>query len=218
MLQQDFGKFSTEYLYSTDSALLGLRGLYNFGYDPRKGVEQDISPEHLYGRLSAGCELYYGLLNKSGGMSAGLRFTTLPKHSGFPYTTTLTLNPLMGNLSSSYAVKAGPNLALCTQFDFNFYSYESDVLVGFELWRKQQESDTAWARNKLREGWSQQVEKSPEDDVSGVLKVRWDNKWRLGLLWEGRLQSMLFSTGISLDLRRREQVFSQVGAELHFTS
>jgi distribution and morphology protein 10 len=82
-----------------------------------------------------GVEVYYGLLNKSGGMSTGLRFTTLPAYHAFPYTMTLTLNPLMGNLSSTYAVKAGKYLALSSRFDFNFYSYESGVLVGCELWR-----------------------------------------------------------------------------------
>ena len=39
LLQHDRGKYSTEYLYSTDSALLGVRSLHNFGPDP---------PEHVY--------------------------------------------------------------------------------------------------------------------------------------------------------------------------
>lgn len=33
-LQHDAAKHNTEYIYSTDSALLGVRGLYNFGPDP----------------------------------------------------------------------------------------------------------------------------------------------------------------------------------------
>lgn len=136
ILQRDVGKYSTEYLYSTDSALLGARGLYNFGPDPR--FMERTPTEPLFGRFSAGAELYYGVLNKSGGISAGLRFATLPQHTGFPYTMTLTVNPLMGNLSSTYAVKAGRNLALCSRFDFNFYSYESGLKVGCELWRRRQ--------------------------------------------------------------------------------
>ena len=149
-LQNDIGKYSTEILYSTDSALLGVRGLYNFGYDPRDPLTGLETPEELQGRISAGGELYYGILNKSGGASAGMRFTTLPRYSGFPYTMTLTLNPLMGNLSSTYAVKAGNNLALSSQFDFNFYSYESDLRLGCEIWRRRQDSNLDWARRMIR--------------------------------------------------------------------
>jgi mitochondrial distribution and morphology protein 10 len=81
LLQNDVGKYSTEYLYSTDSALVGMRGLYNFGPDPRKldesgdgGVSVGGSSAKgkgkegkFYGRFSAGAEMYYGALNKSGG-------------------------------------------------------------------------------------------------------------------------------------------------------
>jgi len=237
LLQQDNGKFSTEYLYSTDSALLGLRGLYNFGPDPRNPSGPDDPPDQLYGRFSAGAELYYGLLNKSGGMSTGIRFTTLPKHAGFPYTMTLTLNPLMGNLSSTYAVKAGRNIALCSQFDFNFYSYESDLRLGCELWRRRprlqqsvvvvgggQENgggEVALAQDEaaLRGNSSSIFRRDDADnDVSGVLKARWDQNWRIGLLWEGRIKELLFSLGASFDLQRRQQIFQAVGLELQYSS
>lgn len=140
IVHNDYGKYSSEYLFSTDSALLGIRGLYNIGHDPRQPNSRSdhdkqrntMEPPSLF---SMGFEAYYGALNKSGGVSTGLRFTTLPSYSAFPYTMTLTLNPLMGNLSSTYAVKAGKHLAFCSRFDFNFYSYESNVLVGCELWR-----------------------------------------------------------------------------------
>lgn len=176
LLSRDYGKYSTEWLYSTDSALLGVRGLYNFGPDPRQ-PDDSLTPTQgdailtslpptaatslRKGRFSAGAEIYYGILNKSGGMSTGLRFATLPQHTGFPYTMTLTVNPLMGNLSAAYAVRAGSTLALCSRFNFNFYSYESDFQLGVELWRrKPQTSDhLAWARSKLREpgraGWGE---------------------------------------------------------------
>ena len=72
---------------------------------------------------------------------------------------TLTLNPLMGNLSSTYAVQASPALALCSRFDFNVYSYESDFWVGMELWRarrtttkteEERGDGVEWARSMLR--------------------------------------------------------------------
>lgn len=219
LLQKDMGKYSTEYLYSTDSALLGFRGLYNFGYDPREGMTPDSPPEHLLGRLSAGGEVYYGLLNKSGGMSGGLRFTTLPRHEGFPYTMTLTLNPLMGGLSSTYAVKAGRNLSLCSQFDFNFYSYESDVKMGFEFWRMRHGESAEWARKMIRGDWTQASSVTAQDeDVSGVLRMRWDPKWNIGVVWEGRIREILFSLGLNLDMQRRDQIFRTVGAEVSFSS
>ncbi|KAF2103862.1 mitochondrial distribution and morphology protein 10 [Rhizodiscina lignyota] len=228
VLQNDYGKYSTEYLYSTDSGLLGVRGLYNFGPDPRHTPKLppalEALQEPVVGRFSAGAELYYGLLNKSGGVSTGVRFTTLPRHTGFPYTMTVTLNPLMGNLSSTYAVKAGQNLALCSRFDFNFYSYESDLQLGMELWRRRQpspaESDVEWATRLIRPGWktASGTIGDPNPDVAGVLKTRVDQNWRIGVLWEGRIKELLFSLGVSFDLRRREQIFRAVGVELQYSS
>lgn len=221
LLQNDVGKYSTEYMYSTDSALMGIRGLYNFGRDPRAAPTEPMTAqqvaEPVHGRFSAGAELYYGLLNKSGGISTGLRFTTLPNHTGFPYTMTLTLNPLMGNLSSTYAVKASHNLALCSRFDFNFYSYESELQLGCELWRRRSNTDVEWAVKKLRPDWRRPTV-GPDDDVSGILKARVDQDWRIGVLWEGRIKELLFTLGASLDLKKREQVFRAVGIELQYSS
>jgi distribution and morphology protein 10 len=219
LLQSDFGKYSTEYMYSTDSALMGVRGLYNFGPDPRTQVTtlttvQEVA-ERVHGRFSAGAELYYGLLNKSGGISTGLRFTTLPTHAGFPYTMTLTMNPLMGNLSSTYSVKAGKNVALCSRFDFNFYSYESELQLGCELWRRRRNTDVEWAVKQLRPNGERPA---ADDDVSGILKARVDQEGRIGVLWEGRIKELLFTLGASLDLKKREQIFRAVGIELQYSS
>ena len=234
-LANDHGKYSTEYLYSTDSALLGLRALYNFGADPRlptspSSPSEIPQAEEQAGLFSLGSELYYGALNKSFGLSTGLRFTTLPRYEGFPYTMTLTLNPLMGNLSSSYSVKAGRHLALSTRFDFNFYSYESGVMAGLELWRmtRRPEVDVQWAVRKMEEtpGWS--APRAPkeegkkgvpsEEEVLGILKARVDQDWRIGLLWEGRWKELLFTVGANVDLKRREQIFRGVGLEVQYSS
>lgn len=225
LLQNDYGKYSTEYLYSTDSSLLGIRALYNFGYDPRYPVEQqNISyrtPRHPWdhqnGRLSAGAEVYFSPVNKSGGMSTGLRFTTLPIHSGFPYTMTLTLNPLMGNLSSSYAIKAGPNLALCSRFDFNVYSYESDVVLGLELWRQRSTpTDVLWAKALIRPDWP--PVRPHEGDTTAVLKARMSDKGKVGALWECRVKDLLVSVGASLDLKKRERVLGSIGLEVSYST
>jgi mitochondrial distribution and morphology protein 10 len=219
-LQNDFGKYSTEYLCSSDSSLLGVRGLYNFGYDPRSPDEQSKGRvpahpwDHQGGRLSAGAEAYFSPVNKSGGLSTGLRFTTLPIHTGFPYTMTLTLNPLMGNLSTTYAVKAGPNMSFCSRFDFNVYSYESDVQVAMELWQRQQPSaDVAWARRMMRPDWTR-----PSETATGVLKARIDNHGKVGLLWESKVKELLVSLGASFDLKKRERMLGSVGLEVSYSS
>lgn len=90
--------------------------------------------ERINGRFSVGGEIYYGLLNKSGGLSVGGRFQTLPSHHGTPLTATLTFN-LLGHVSATYAVTSG-DCTLASSFGFNMYSYESEWAVGMELWNR----------------------------------------------------------------------------------
>ncbi|KAL1302342.1 hypothetical protein AAFC00_002749 [Neodothiora populina] len=255
-LQNDYGKYSTAYLYSTDSALLGFTALYNFGFDPRQApvasaestilsaqtasnpavLSGDVAIDPQVGRVSAGAELYFSPLNKSGGVSTGIRFATLPAHTGFPYTMTLTLNPLMGNIATSYAVKAGKDLALSSRFAFNFYSYESDVQVGLELWSRRPEdalglAQAEWAKKKIRPDWAHVAigdelrqelqDKSTvkhEAEVDGVLKARVDQNWKIGVMWEGRIRDMLVSIGADVDLKRRDRPVGSVGLEVSYSS
>lgn len=241
-LQHDAAKHNTEYIYSTDSALFGVRGLYNFGPDPptqplfEASRDSTIStaneaaalataqpPSQPHGRFSAGGEIYYGLLNKSGGISTGLRFATLPSHTGFPYTMTLTLNPLMGNLSSTYSVLASPLLALSSRFDFNVYSYESELQVGTELWRRKEKpltQDLNWARLKMGHKVldDRSIDLDNRNDMSGCLKACLDQRGGLALLWEGRVKELLYSCGTSIDLRGGENMFRGFGVEVQYSS
>jgi distribution and morphology protein 10 len=222
--QYDVGKYSAETLYSTDGGLVGLRGLYNFGPDPRKAsTEPPRVDDRFYGRFSAGAEMYYGSLNKSGGVSVGGRFATLPAHKGTPLTATLTLNPLMGNISSTYAVKAGKNLSLCSKFDFNVYSYESDLMLGCELWRMKAKTEKVRVRSMAAKlEWRlDEIEEKPTpepEQVLGVLKARVDQNWKIGLLWEGRVKELLFTLGTSIDMKRTDQPFRAIGLELQYSS
>lgn len=261
LLAQDRGKWSAEYIYSTDSALLGVRGLYNFGPDPRESegwvkspAMEDMAamapPETKSGiagsmegglageqvsRFSAGAEVYYGLLNKSGGMSTGVRFATLPAHTGFPYTMTLTLNPLMGNLSSSYSVRAGELLSLSSRFDFSVYSYESGVVLGMELWKlrdlggakggrlsREEEKRVNQAKEKIeagrRMGLLEEEDMRDGCDVAGCLKAKLDQRGNVGLLWEGRVKELVYSCGASIDLRGGKDIISGFGLELQYSS
>jgi mitochondrial distribution and morphology protein 10 len=202
-----------------------------------------------------GFEAYYGILNNAGGLSTGLRFTTLPAYTSFPYTMTLTLNPLMGNLSSTYSVKAGEHLALCSQFDFNYFSYESGFKLGCELWRLRRKPATTLVDKTISKaedldippnaallddatvnpgleqhnqtpagvlfenfGKGVAAREPPDADVAGVLKARIDQDWRIGIMWEGRYKELLYTVGTSLDLKKRERLFTGLGIELQYSN
>ncbi|KAK1916863.1 Mitochondrial distribution and morphology protein 10 [Pyrenophora teres f. teres] len=98
LLQNDMGRYSTEYMYSTDSALMGVRGLYNFGPDARLAGTEPMAAEQVesvHGRFSAGAELYYGILNKSGDQhGAAIRYPTQP--CGFPVYHDADAEPVDG--------------------------------------------------------------------------------------------------------------------------
>lgn len=202
---------SLETLYSTDSSLLGVRGLYNFGqalpahiYPSTSALIQSaktITGTTTTTRLSLGSELYYGLLNNSFGFSTGLRFLSYPSPSllsapsNLPSTTaTLTLAPLTGSLSATYSIACpGPlsDLALASRLDFNVYSWESAMVLGFEHHHPQR----------------------------GILKARVDlSNGKMVLAWEGRVKELLFSLGSVVDLKRRDGPFRGLGVELQYSS
>ncbi|KAF9891785.1 Mitochondrial distribution and morphology protein 10 [Aspergillus nanangensis] len=229
-LSHDTGKYSNEYLFSTDNALFGWRGLWNFGPDPRN--PKDTTTPRL-SLLSAGAEAYYSPVSSLVGMSTGLRFSTLPAAtdtssstststststpiSTFPYTLTLTLTPLTGSLSTTYSLRASPNLAFSSRFGFNVYSWESEMVAGCELWRQsrpklpadEEDDGLEWARRKLRMMDDSPVPAPPlhltpptekeEEATESVIKIRVDQSWNVRLLWEGRVKELLVSAGVGL--------------------
>ncbi|KAK4152653.1 hypothetical protein C8A00DRAFT_44307 [Chaetomidium leptoderma] len=272
LVQYDKGKYGVEGLASTDGGLLGVRGLYNFGGDTcsaavnastspaspesNNGNSQSGERERIYGRFSAGGEMYYGTLNKSGGMSLGTRFATLPTHRGTPLTATLTINPLMGNISATYAVLARDYCSLATRMEFNVYSYESEWAVGVELWsnrrpagfllgaepssqpepvpkppRRRERSFQAKMEWRLDDPEPEpelelngrKTEAKPAavggmEEYRGVLKARLDQNLRIGLLWEGRVKSLIFSLGTGVDFRKLGEPFRSLGLEIQYSS
>lgn len=130
------------------------------------GNNHNADKERINGRFSVGGEIYYGLLNKSGGLSLGGRFQTLPTHAGTPLTAALTFN-LLGHFSATYAVMAGRGCTLASQFGFNIYSYESEWAVGVELWRGGRASKGRDAPPKLANANAAASERRG-DDVTGV--------------------------------------------------
>jgi distribution and morphology protein 10 len=106
-LQHDTGRWCTEYTYSAEDSMVGVRLLHNFGKlaapsgnaeeSERSGSvtmasrggsggtmkmkridEEDAMEGGLKGRISAGAEIYFSAKEKSAGVSTGIRFTTLP--------------------------------------------------------------------------------------------------------------------------------------------
>lgn len=236
LAQYDVGKYACEGLYSSDGGLLGVRGVYNFGGDaddtPKEKGSSDILKDRIYGRFSTGGEIYYGTLNKSGGISLGTRFATLSEHNGTPLSATLTLNPLMGNIAASYAVVAGKHCSLATRMEFNVFSYESAWAIGMELWRKPFarpiDEDGVFKRSfQAKMEWRLDEPEPPKpkakdgdepEEYAGVLKTRLDQNMRIGVLWEGRVKSLLFSLGSGIDLRKLDKPFRTLGLEIQFSS
>lgn len=148
----------------------------------------------------------------------------------------------MGNFSATYAVKAGEDLALCSRFEFNAYSYESELVFGCELWRRSiklpirrgrsMAAKLAWKLDDeavpLQESGITQPTEGPmglrsngdvkKGEVTGVFKGRVDEKLRVGVVWEGRVKDLLVCVGSTLDLRRRDQPFRSLGVELQYSS
>ncbi|KAK5948438.1 Mitochondrial distribution and morphology protein 10 [Knufia fluminis] len=283
-VQHDTGRYSVEGIASTDNALLGARGMWNFGlgqpdleYKTIGAVSElggnpdiPIPPEMVDGLsayyrrlsskpslLSAGAEFYYSPFSHVIGLSTGLRFTTLASHitptdsaevgsrpgskplagtsaalssalltpanvsqSSFPYTMTLTLNPIIGALASTYSVKPTSNLALSSRFDFNVYSWESQYTLGAEIWRgrgrkhKAKKIDVkeggtvlvsdelAWVKDHTAD-WFSADERLLKDEridreQENVIKLRVDAGCNIGALWTRRVKSLLVSAGVSV--------------------
>jgi distribution and morphology protein 10 len=72
-LQHDTGRYSGEYTYSATDGMFGLRGLYNFAWQPepagdenkRRVDEEEMMDGGLRGRFSAGGEVFFSVKQKS---------------------------------------------------------------------------------------------------------------------------------------------------------
>ncbi|QPG75588.1 hypothetical protein FOA43_002945 [Brettanomyces nanus] len=138
-LQRQKGNSSTDFIFSSNESLLGFRCLYKIGSDLSSspgGISDSTS-------LSLGFELWFALMSMSPGLSTALRYSTHLSSSGKPLTMTLALNPLLGTIESTYAIKSGLNSTLSSKYTFNIYSYESDLLFGFSLLRSSEPPNRA---------------------------------------------------------------------------
>lgn len=156
------------------------------------------------------------LAGTSTALSSALLAPAHMSHSSFPYTMTLTLNPIIGALASTYSVKPTSNLALSSRFDFNVYSWESQYTIGAEIWRGRRnarstsdssgaiknDDDLVWLKDRTRD-WFTLEERALKDERldrehENVVKIRLDDSCNISALWTGRLKSLLVSAGVSV--------------------
>ncbi|KAI7888676.1 mitochondrial distribution and morphology protein 10 [Mucor mucedo] len=200
-LQYDVGKWCSECSYTSDDGLLGLRALYNIGQPSATG------------QWSLGTEIYYGVLDKSGGLSTGFRYRTLPNSNAPPISFTYTLNPIVGHMSTSYVAKLSDELVMCSRYDFSIYSYESDLAFGFEYRTK---NKTPTIETEVDEGMITLTADRTEK-LEGLIKARWGFTKGLALMWEGRFKNTLFSLGLTADLRSTSPIRT-IGLEVQYFS
>lgn len=243
-------KWSQQYSYSTDDGLFGARVLHNFPIssnkrsfttssasslgteDDRKRLvdEEEVMDNVLKGRFSTGAEIYFSPKGKSAGVSTGVRFCTIPDPPGVamtqqPTVITATLNPIMGQISSSYGTKVGRNVALATRFDFNLFSFESDITFGGEWLQKpsgskitnlpegnsksdfldtEQQSQRQFGFSKSSavkdiSGLTSSFWKTVKGDgnTSSMLKARFSPVTGFTVMWEGKWQECLIGLGLN---------------------
>ncbi|EJD01213.1 mitochondrial distribution and morphology protein 10 [Fomitiporia mediterranea MF3/22] len=268
-LQHDTGRWGTEYTWQAESgggSMLGLRVLRNFGKmgngggdatvvdDPatkevssnlKRVDEEDAMEGGLKGRLSAGAELYLST-EKSAGVSAGIRFTTLPDSALAqstassssssssskqpflqpPTICTATFTPITGHLSAAYAAKVSRDLALCSRFTFNINSYESEWTMGGEWWLRKKRAavthvdgpnETPETALSLSESPDPPLFR-PEDEIQGVVKARLSTSSDMAFMWEGRIRNALVSFGVISNLVNRSKPITAIGLELAYFS
>ncbi|KAH7100683.1 mitochondrial distribution and morphology protein 10 [Auriculariales sp. MPI-PUGE-AT-0066] len=243
-LQHDIGKWCTEYSWSAEDGMFGLRLLHNFGSSRRtsqdaipstaKRVDQEEAMEGgLRGRFSAGAEVYFSAKEKSAGLSTGIRFTTLPDAtppsfqlpsqqtqpylpSQPPTTLTAVFNPIVGHISTAYATRASEELSMCSRFDFNVYSYLSEWTVGAEWWI----GGTARSADDppTTDHDSSLSRALAVEQLGGVVKARMSTNADLSLMWEGRIKNLLVSLGVVSDLTNRSKPIRTIGLELAYFS
>ncbi|KAF9419436.1 Mitochondrial distribution and morphology protein 10 [Podila epigama] len=264
-LEQESGSKTNTVQTDTSGTLkMSNNGFDRQGYVGQEPVEEWSGPsERIRGYWSVGAEIYYSATEKLGGVSTGLRYRTLPPltpvesgadpstpqyptstapehHQNYiPVTITQTLNPIMGHVSSSYAAQVHPDLGLCSRFDFNLYSYDSELTAGVEWWLRERKPsakasdthphhhhhpfpETIGVRDlKVADTSSSNVALEEQQPIIGVIKARLGVQSGLALMWEGRFNKLLFSLGFVghvLAPHANAPIVKSVGLEIQYFS
>lgn len=176
----------------------------------------------------------------------GYPTSTAPEyHQNYiPITITQTLNPIMGHVSSSYAAQVHPDLGLCSRFDFNLYSYDSELTAGVEWWIRErkgsatsseQESSSPFPKtigvpdigtSTVSSSSSSTSNTAGQDleerqPIVGVIKARMGVQSGLAIMWEGRFNKLLFSLGFVghvFSPHAQAPIVKTVGLEIQYFS
>lgn len=178
-LQNKTRNWSREFVYSTHENLFGMRLLALVNSWKEKSSES---------RIVTGCEAFYASNKKSPGLSVGMKYQTQASKNSkvVPLTLSFVTNPLMGSVSLAYSLKPTPLLALASKFDYNLYSYLSDLTLGCEIWRTNPISLSSEDLATKREG-----------PVS-VLKVSTSLASQTArIVWEGSIKDIILNVGVN---------------------
>ncbi len=227
--QKDTGRLSREYIFSTNEALLGFRCLYNF----RQGAERLNTALYNNSSLSIGAEIWYGAMNMSPGLSTALRYSTQSTYTGKPLTITLACNPILGHLSSTYSVRTSASSTFSSRYDFNIYSYDSDLGFGCELWRTSGNNSPVLPLRRIDPKLAPYSKHTSQDqtvieafeslvketDFTSVIKIGTTmNDRDVKLKWEGKFKDFLISTGVDIQINSQVPDVKKWGLQVQYAS
>jgi distribution and morphology protein 10 len=189
-VHNDGGWHTSEAAYSTEDRLLGLKALVHLSPTT---LQRAQNHDESVGRWSMGGEVLYTFKERSGGASLALRYVN---YAPRVFEAAATWHPILGHLSLSHTcflgVPSGQGqglVVLATRYDFNVFSYESDLSAGIEY-------------------------RSPTD---GAFKLRYGVRRGLALLLDGTYRSAQFSFGVRLDpTDTPTRLVRTVGLSIHY--
>ncbi|CCO27614.1 Mitochondrial distribution and morphology protein 10 AltName: Full=Mitochondrial inheritance component MDM10 [Rhizoctonia solani AG-1 IB] len=178
-LQHDIGRWCTEYSWSADDGMWGVRVLHNFGRLANEAIdaervarkerergtkrvdEEERMEGGLKGRLSAGAELYFSLKEKSAGVSTGIRFTTLPDASPPSISGSPELN-VPAQTPTTLTATFNPMMGHMSA------AYESEWTMGAEWWLRRSARRRFAADSQKEEAEKDKLDSEPVvlDDIS----------------------------------------------------
>ncbi|ONH67459.1 Mitochondrial distribution and morphology protein 10 [Cyberlindnera fabianii] len=151
--------------------------------------------------------------------------------AGKPLNITLAANPLLGHISSTYSVKTSINTTFSSRYDFNIYSYDSNLSFGCELWRSNgppkgiiKRIDPSLAPHAKHGTDDQTVIEAFESLVrdtgyTSVIKLSTSlNDQQVKLMWEGKFKEFLVSAGAELQLKSPTPEVKRCGIQLQYSS
>jgi distribution and morphology protein 10 len=85
---------------------------------------------------------------------------------------------MMGHISAAYAARVSRDLSMCSRFDFNVYSYDSEWTMGAEWWMRraasthEDELEPSLAPAEKSSVPHPQESHDTPSDIRGVVKAR----------------------------------------------